>query len=163
MKGNMMIKKIIFLLFFLIITTGFTAAQDKYKPVSKFDPQRDAAKDISNAVNYAKKNDKRVFVDVGGNWCIWCHRMDDFIKNHEKVKKLLEYNYVEVKINYSKENKNEKVLSNYPKIEGYPHIFILDSNGKLVHSQDTGLLESGKGYSEEKYIEFLEKWAPGKS
>lgn len=155
---------ILSILVFLIFISVNSFAQEKpeYKQVLKFDPSRDAAKDISEAVQYAKKVHKNVLIDVGGNWCIWCHRIDDFINNHEQIKDLLEKNYVEVKVNFSKENKNEKVLSNYPKIEGYPHIFVLDSNGELLHSQNTGLLEKDKGYSPKKFAEFLKKWAPDK-
>jgi hypothetical protein len=64
-----------------------------------------------------------------------------------------------VKVNFSEENKNEKVLSRYPKIEGYPHIFVLEKNGKLLHSQDTGLLESGDHHDHDKVLAFLKKWA----
>ena len=67
-----------------------------------------------------------------------------------------------VKVNFSKENENEKVLSAYPKIEGYPHLFVLDSDGKLLHSQDTGALESGKHHDHDKVLAFLKRWAPGK-
>jgi hypothetical protein len=64
-----------------------------------------------------------------------------------------------VKINYSPENKNQKVLRQFPKIPGYPHFFVLDGNGKLLHSQNTGELESGKHHDREKVFAFLRKWA----
>ena len=74
-------------------------------------------------------------------------------------------NYVVVKVNYSKENKNEAVLSRYPRIPGYPHLFVLNSNGKLLHSQDTGQLESGNHHDRDKVMAFLKQWgaASGKS
>jgi hypothetical protein len=65
-----------------------------------------------------------------------------------------------VKVNWSPENKNEAVLSQYPKIPGYPHLFVLDATGKLVRSQDTGELEAGKGHDPEKVRAFLKRWAP---
>jgi len=68
--------------------------------------------------------------------------------------------YVAVKVNYSRENKNEEVLSRFPKIKGYPHLFVLDAKGTLLHSQDTGTLEKGKGHDPEKVMEFLKRWAP---
>ena len=71
-------------------------------------------------------------------------------------------NYEVVKVNYSPENKNEKVLSQYPKIPGYPHIFVLNKNGKLIRSEDTSLLESGKGHDKNKVMAFLKEWAPKK-
>ena len=65
-----------------------------------------------------------------------------------------------VKVNYSPENKNEKLLSHYPRVPGYPHLFILDGNGKLLHSHDTGELESGRHHDREKVFSFLREWAP---
>ena len=126
----------------------------------KFDPKRDAAKDIHAAVVQAKHAGKRVLLDVGGEWCIWCHRLDTLFATHPDLDEFLHKNFVVVKVNYSKENKNEKLLSKYPKIPGYPHIFILDNNSKLLCSQDTGELESGKGHDPEKVMTFLKKWAP---
>jgi thioredoxin-related protein len=126
----------------------------------KFDPKRDAAKDIRSAIVEAKHSGKRVLLDVGGEWCIWCHRLDTLFATHPDLDQFLHDNFVVVKVNYSKENKNEKLLSQYPKIPGYPHIFILGSDGKLLRSQDTGDLESGKGHDPQKVMTFLKAWAP---
>jgi len=131
-----------------------------YVPVTKFDPGRDAAKDIREAAAEAKRTGKRVLIDVGGDWCIWCRRLDSLFAEHQDLEALLRQNFVEVKLNWSKENKNEKVLSEYPKIPGYPHLFVLDDNGKLLHSQDTGLLESGKHHDPAKVLAFLKEWSP---
>jgi hypothetical protein len=76
------------------------------------------------------------------------------------VRSLLERNYVWVKVNYSKDNRNEAFLSRWPKIRGYPHLFVLDANGALVRSQDTGMLESGKGYDKSRVVTFLQRWRP---
>ena len=62
----------------------------------------------------------------------------------------------------SPENENKKVLSKYPKIAAYPHLFVLDNTGKLLHSQDTGKLETGDRHDPAKVIPFLKKWAPKK-
>jgi len=71
-------------------------------------------------------------------------------------------NFVVVKVNYSKENKNEKFLSQYPKVSGYPHLFVLEGDGKFLHSQDTGALESSDHHDRDKVFDFLKKWAPKK-
>jgi hypothetical protein len=67
---------------------------------------------------------------------------------------------VTVKINFSKENENEKFLSKYPKIPGYPHLFVLEKDGKLLHSQFTADLEEGQSYYLQKFTDFLKKWTP---
>ena len=131
----------------------------KYVPVHKYDPKRDAARDIEEAVAEAARTGRRVLVEVGGEWCIWCHMMDDFFEKNRAVLDLREKNFVMVKVNFSDENKNEPLLSRYPEIQGYPHLFVLDRDGKLLHSQDTAELEEGKGYNLARFTAFLEKWS----
>ena len=130
---------------------------------SKFDPSRDAAGDVAHATSLAKAQGKRVIVDVGGEWCTWCHIMDRFIAANADVRALLDANYVLVKLNFSKQNENRTVLSRWPEIDGYPHLFILDADGALVHSQNTGELEAGRSYDKRKFVDMLRKWAPSKT
>jgi thiol:disulfide interchange protein len=139
------------------------ASSEKYVPVLKYDPARDAALDIAEAAAEASRTNKRVLVEVGGEWCIWCHIMDDFFEKNRELLDLREKSFVMVKVNFSEENKNEQVLSRYPEIQGYPHLFVLDRDGKLLHSQDTAELEEGKGYNLTKFTAFLQKWAPENS
>lgn len=124
-----------------------------------FDPARDSAKDITEAVKTAKKQNKRILLDVGGNWCSWCHKLDTLFKTNKEIGDMLKKKYIVVKVNFSQENENKTVLANYPKISGYPHIFVLEKDGKLLHSQDTGLLETGDHHDPAKVMEFLKKWA----
>jgi thiol:disulfide interchange protein len=128
---------------------------------AKFDPSRDAAADVRTAIDMARAQKKRVLVDVGGEWCIWCHILDKFVASHPDVKKLVDENYVWVKVNWSPQNRNEALLGQWPKIKGYPHLFVLDEQGKLLHSQDTSELESGKDYDEQKMLAFLRRYRRG--
>ena len=124
----------------------------------KFDPSRNPATDLEAAVATATKEKKRILLDVGGEWCSWCHRLDRFLHGQEDLDAYLSKHYLVVKVNFSKENKNEKFLRQYPAIDGYPHFFVLDSNGKFLHSQSTGDFEAGKGYDHDKILQFLKKW-----
>ncbi|MEA1650118.1 thioredoxin family protein [Nitrospirillum sp. BR 11164] len=129
-----------------------------------FDPARDAAHDVAVAASQAKAQGKRVLVDVGGEWCVWCHRFDALFTDDARLRTLRDQGFVTVKVNWSKENKNEALLGQWPKMAGYPHLFVLDGEGKVLHSQDTGLLEQGKGYDTGKVAAFLTEWgakAPG--
>jgi len=145
------------LLLIVTFAAGVVAASDDL-PV-KFDPKRDAARDLAVALQLAKAQGKRVLVDVGGEWCSWCHIMDRFFASNDQARTLRDANYVWLKVNWSKENKNEALLSKWPRIDGYPHLFVLDADGRLVHSQDTSLLEEGKGYDAAKFVAFLKAWA----
>jgi thioredoxin-related protein len=132
----------------------------QYSPITKYDPGRNAEQDLKNAVVEAQRTGKRILLEVGGEWCSWCHIMDKYFDQSPNLTKLRDTNYVTVKINFSKENENEKFLGQYPKIPGYPHLFVLESDGKLLHSQFTGDLEEGQSYNLQKFTKFLEGWVP---
>jgi thioredoxin-related protein len=149
--------KLKYFLYMILIATFSLIAQTE-DSLPKFDPLRDPFNDLKSTIDIATKVNKNIILDVGGEWCIWCHRIDALMHNTEEIKSLLEENYIVLKINYSKENKNEKFLSQYPAVEGYPHFFVLDGHGKLLHSQNTGELEKDKDYDKEKFIAFLNKW-----
>jgi thioredoxin-related protein len=136
------------------------AGSGKYVPVHTYDPARNAEQDVRDAVAEAVRTGKRVMLEVGGEWCIWCHYMDDFFEKNPELLALREKNFIMVKINFSEENNNEPVLSRYPAVNGYPHIFVLNRNGKLLHSQDTAKLEEGKSYNLAKFMAFLKAWSP---
>lgn len=136
---------------------------DSSPAIVPFDPSRDAAKDFRAAVAQARQEGRRILLDVGGQWCIWCRRMDTLFATNVDLRSFREANFITVKVNYSKENKNEALLSKYPGIPGYPHIFVLEKDGTLLHSQETGLLEKGSGYDPETVMEFLKKWSPPKA
>jgi thioredoxin-related protein len=156
-------------LFIALLTLGSTSflvssppkyvIQNSEAKRQKFDPTRDAAKDIEAALKKATKEKKRVILDVGGEWCSWCHKLDKLFAENIDLNKFMTSKYVVVKVNFSPENENKEVLAKYPKITGYPHLFVLDSKGKLLHSQDTGLLETGAAHDPEKVMTFLKTWA----
>jgi thioredoxin-related protein len=130
----------------------------------KFDPARDAQKNIRNAIKIAIKSNKRILLDVGGEWCIWCRRLDSLFIQNKDLDDFLNEHFIIVKINVSKENENKKVLSHYPEVAGYPHLFVLNKYGRLIHSQNTGDLEYPgdypvQGHDKKKVFAFLRKWA----
>jgi len=150
-------KRLVEFVVFVILILSFSITAQK-KEREKFDPARDAATDIENAIVQATKANKRIMLDVGGEWCIWCHRLDEFILADKEIDSTLHANFIIVKVNYSKENKNEAVLAKYPKVAGYPHFFVLEKNGKFLFSKNTGELEKEKSYSKEKLMSFLKEW-----
>ena len=141
-----------------VIFTTITLAQNTI-----YNPTADAEKDIQEAVKKADRDNKHVFVMIGGNWCPWCKRLHKFLNNDREIDSLLRSNYAMVKVNYSEENKNKKVLADlgYPQRFGFPVLVILDENGKRIHTQSTVFLEQGKGYNKKKVKEFLKNWSPG--
>jgi thioredoxin-related protein len=126
--------------------------------VKEYDPTRDPAADLAATVKAAQAGQKRILLQVGGDWCSWCRRLDNFIAIHPAVARVLAEDFIIQKVNYSEENQNAEFLAQYPKIDGYPHLYVLDSDGKLLHSQSTSPLEAGESYSEPTVLIYLRSW-----
>ena len=140
-------------------STPIATADPAFVVVGAYDPLRDPARDLQAAIAIAGPAHRRILLEVGGDWCPWCHTMDAFFNAHADLMALRNQSYVLVKVNFSQGNENKAFLGQYPAIPGYPHIFILDSAGKLLHSEDTSELEQGDSYNLERFKAFLQKWA----
>lgn len=155
-------KKIILVaLLALFYTTGYT--QETKTAVTIYTPTADAQADINAAVKKAKKEKKHVFIQVGGNWCVWCIRFHDLVNATPALKDYLNTNFETVLVNYSPENKNEAVLKKLgnPGRFGFPVFVILNEKGKLLHIQNSAYLEEGNGHSAKEITKFLKNWNYG--
>ncbi|WP_163444636.1 thioredoxin family protein [Flavobacterium columnare] len=133
--------------------------QEKAVLAKPYHEEEDALLKVKELLAVAQKEHKKVLIQVGGNWCIWCLRLNDFINKNETLKQLVDTNYLYYHLNWSPKNKNEKFFSQYEgnpgEKHGYPVFMILEASGKLLKVQETGSLEEGKGYSFEKVKTFL--------
>lgn len=152
-------KLLSFLLVIMLFTTGFSQDMSKF---NLYKPVEDAEKALEAVVKQAKKEGKYVFVQAGGNWCIWCARFNDFVTKDASLDSMIQKNYVVYHLNYSKENFNSKLFAKlkFPQRFGFPVFMVLDGKGELLHTQNSAYLEEGKGYSKDKVMEFLGHWAP---
>ena len=151
---------------FLAATLLLASAVSAFAAEKIFDPTADSAKDLAGAEVQAKQEHKRILLDVGGNWCSWCHLLEHTLHENAGLKAALESNFVVVHVNWSQDNPNEAFLSHYPKVNGYPFLFVLSADGKLLYAQPTDALEAdhklASGYNQAAVMEFLTKWAPGR-
>ena len=137
------------------------AAVKETQPLpTRFDPARDPAHDLDTALKMARTTRRHVLAEVGGEWCTWCHIMDRFFAANPELKKIRDSNFILLKVNFSKENQNQAFLSRWPKVAGYPHFYVLDSDGRLLKSQDTSALEAAKDYDPITFRAFLIDWSP---
>ena len=142
------------------------AAKEELAKLPKpYNDKENAEQKIKDLVAQAKKENKNIMIQAGGNWCIWCLRFNQYVQSTPELKEIVDQNYLYYHLNYSPENKNEKVFAQYdnPGAKyGYPVFIVLDKNGKMIHTQDSAVLEEGKGYSLEKTKAFFLKYIPTK-
>lgn len=156
-----MLRRVLVCLLFVLLPQ-VVAAQDL---PDRFDPQRDAARDVIVAQSLAKTSGRRVLIDVGGQWCGWCRKLDKFIASQPQIKAMIDSHYVWLKVNYSAENRNTGVLSRWPRARSFPYLLVLDADGRLLHVQNVGGLETeteneaDEDYDPARMMAFLKRYA----
>ena len=154
------ISKINFLSIFFFLSIFLVSNCYSQEKVKIYDPTANASEQIKKAVNSAQQQHKNILIQIGGNWCPWCLKLHHFIQDHQELDSIIKADYVFIRINYSKENKNPRVMQQlqYPQRFGFPVLVVLDQHGKLLHTQDTGYLEKGDSYDEANIKRFLTLW-----
>jgi thioredoxin-related protein len=135
------------------------AASASMYVVDHYSPTADPSADLARAVERAGREHKRILLVVGGDWCIWCHILDDYLAGHADVHTAFANAFVVVKVNHSPQNTNELFLSAYRTSPGYPDFIILESDGRYLGTQDTSALEEGRGYNRDRMSAFARRWA----
>jgi thioredoxin-related protein len=153
-------KQIFFLSLLIFSVTAFSQDMKKF---NLYKPEEKAETEIANAISEAKKSGKHVFIQIGGNWCIWCARFHEYVTKDAQLDSLMNANYVVYHMNCSKENQNLKLLTKYkfPQRFGFPVFLVLDGDGNLLHTQNSWYLEDGdKSYNRGKVKAFFNDWGP---
>lgn len=130
-----------------------------------YDTHADADAQIAAALGRAAAEHKRVLLDFGANWCIWCRRLHATFESDPSVSAALARGFVVVMIDVNtrngvNRNAGANVRYGNPIHHGIPVLVVLDSSGKQLTTKDSGELEEGNGHSPAKITAFLAQWAP---
>jgi len=118
-----------------------------------------AKQDIAAALAQAGKENKRVLLDFGGNWCGDCQVLNIYF--HAPANRaLLDRNYVLVPVNVGHLDQNLDLATKYgvPLVKGVPALAVLDSKGELVYSQHNAEFESMGRVDPGAVTAFLLQW-----
>ena len=125
-----------------------------------YDAKANPEADLNRALAEARGSNKKVLVIAGGEWCVWCHYLESFVKTNRDVEDALHGAFVTVKVYVGNDNTNAKFFSRLPKADGYPHFWVLENDGKLKKSVNTALLEDGKtSYNKATFLKFIREMA----
>lgn len=124
----------------------------------RFDPGRDPFADSRAAIKLAASSNRRIIIEVGGDWCRWCRAMQRIQKENADIRRQINEHFVVLKVNYSDDNENEAFISSLPESWGFPKLYVSDNDGTILHVQDTSKFVLDDQYSLQRIREFLNKW-----
>ncbi|MGH7131692.1 MAG: thioredoxin family protein [Phycisphaerales bacterium] len=117
----------------------------KAEKTKLYDEAADGKAQIAAALAKAKKENRRVLIQWGGNWCGWCIRLHELTKSDPTLSKELMYEYDVVHVDTGQPaGKNIDLAEKYGadvKKHGFPFLTILDADGKPIANQETESLE----------------------
>ena len=168
----MFFRQLVFITLFAFLTAGFVLADGETKNDNKESPKKEKVK--NNKITWisydeglvkAKKEDKHVFIDFTTPWCGWCKKMEKETFSRPEVIKLVNENFVSVKVDGDSKNLldiegfkiTEKSLTkNEFGVRGYPTYWFLKSDGTKLGNisgyKDTKTMVDALTYvKDEKY------------
>jgi thiol:disulfide interchange protein len=143
------------------VASAQTDPKPKLPPI--YDSSVSADAQIAEALAEAKRDNQRVLLQFGANWCVWCHRLHDVFKNDKEIARTLQYEYEIVLVDVDEvdgQRRHAAVIERYghPIKHGLPVIVVLDAEGKQLATQETASWEAGEAYENGRIAAFLDKW-----
>jgi len=141
-------------------------AQARPKQPDIYNQKLDAREQLATACERAKRDNSRVLVMLGGNWCGWCHKLHELFASNQEIRKLLNDEYLVLLVDLEAPNAAEilkkcKESLSREELEkgvGYPFLAVLDGDGNVLTAQRTDPLEEGDHHDPKKVKDFLERW-----
>jgi thioredoxin-related protein len=131
-----------------------------------FDAKAPAGKLIADALAQATREDKKVLLLFGANWCPWCHRLHRALTTDLPIQARLNQKFVLVHIDVNTrndKNRNADVLTKYGNpVErfGLPVFVLLDKTGTLLTTRETASLTGNIDQEVAAHVlAFLEQWS----
>jgi len=156
-------RKLTFTALFLLTTISFAQwAKAPLKIPSQRDPNLyradiDAQKEITQTINEAGKESKRVLLVFGAAWCGDCYALD-YGFHQPRVAPLLNDNFKVVHVNVGRFDTNLDLVKKYhvDLEKGIPSLAVLNPKGGVLYA--TAEFERARVMTEEDLITFLNAW-----
>lgn len=116
----------------------------------------DAEAELKAALSKAASDGKRVFLHFGAPWCVYCHRLEDFMARPE-IEKLLAKDFIDVKIDMDRMTNAKEVAQRFRNDEpgGIPWFAFLDYDGKPLATSDGPKANIGYPAAPEEIAHFV--------
>src|SRR3954468_2210027 len=158
------------LAFLLLATPAFAAAPKlsitdfKQLPVvltQPYDEGANADAAVAAAFTRAQKSHKRVLIDLGGNWCVDCIVLANFLKLPEMAG-FMAAHYEVVTVDVGRFNRNLQIPVRFgvtKRLEGVPALLIATPDGKLVNGKDVFATATASEMTPKTVADYLAKYA----
>jgi thiol:disulfide interchange protein len=153
---------------FVAIVAGASAAKPEYPAMGPdiFEPKAPAEKLIAEAMVQAKRDDRKVLLLFGANWCPWCRRLHAALTENPAIQSRLRQKFVLVHLDANTRHdkqRNAVVLKKYgDPIQqfGLPVFVVLGCDGIQLTTRETASLAADTDQkTADRVLSFLDEWS----
>ncbi|HWY65490.1 MAG TPA: thioredoxin family protein [Rhizomicrobium sp.] len=133
-------------------------------PVVTLQPYDEAANadaQVAAAFARAQKSHKRVLIDLGGNWCVDCLVLTNFVRLPEMHNFVVSH-YEVVLVDVGRFNRNLQIPARFgitKRLEGVPALLIATPDGKLVNGGNIFATADAHSMTPQALADYLAKYA----
>jgi thiol:disulfide interchange protein len=147
----------------LVPAASFAAPQEKQDAAPVYDEKADARADVQAALARAKKENRRVLIQWGANWCGWCKLLHGTMATDQTLRQKLSYEYDVVHVDVGRFDKNMDLAAELgADFKAIPFVTVLDAGGKALVQQNTEPFETTiddkQGHDPKKLLDFLTQY-----
>ncbi|HAJ33383.1 MAG TPA: hypothetical protein DCK79_08425 [Candidatus Atribacteria bacterium] len=136
----MVLVTLLVIIFFFGLKSYFKIDEQNAEAVKEAKPFALNWLSYNEGLALAAKENKYILIDFYTDWCGYCKKMDKETYSKEEVKKILNENFVVIKVNAESDNKviedgkeiTERELAKLYQVSGYPTTWFLESNHSRV-------------------------------
>ncbi len=125
-----------------------------------YDADAPAEADVDRAFARARRNGKRVLIELGGNWCGDCIVLDNLMLI-PAMRTFLAAHYEVVMVDVGRFDKNLDIPARFhitQKLEGVPSVLVATPEGRLVNSGHTAALVDARDMTPQAIADWLARW-----
>ena len=126
-----------------------------------YDEHANADAQVAAAFARAQKSHKRVLIDLGGNWCVDCLVLTNFLKLPE-MHRFMDAHYEMVLVDVGRFNRNLQIPARFgitKRLEGVPALLIATPDGKLVNGDNVFATADAHSMTPQALAAYLARYA----
>jgi thiol:disulfide interchange protein len=126
-----------------------------------YDEHANADAAVAAAFDRARKTHKRVLIDLGGNWCVDCIVLANFLKLPE-MQRFMAAHYEIVSVDVGRFDRNQQIPARFGitgRLKGVPALLIATPDGKLVNGDDVFATSDARTMTPQALAAYLAKYA----
>ncbi len=131
-------------------------------PDAPFAVNANANADVDAAFARARRDGKRVMIDLGGNWCADCRILAGLMELPE-MRAFLASHYELISVDVGRFDKNLQVPARFgitTRLEGVPAILVATPDGRLVNAGRVSAIEDARHMTPQALADWLAQWTP---